>query len=132
MCLLASLLNPSGQGKKALFPEKVRWKVKVFKKKVSGNYCFLGKSQGNVFQKVCINPVVATDENVKKVQILSENNATVSAQVSGLGLTASSFNSSITRNELKWYLHQICVGHQLTENYFQRRLDFAYGFICTF
>ena len=27
MCLLASLLNPSGQGKKVVFPEKVRGKI---------------------------------------------------------------------------------------------------------
>ena len=59
MCLLASLLNPSGQGKKIVFSEKVRGGIQVFKKKVRENLYFLGKSQGKIFfQKVCINPVI--------------------------------------------------------------------------
>ena len=58
MCLPESLLNPSGQGKKVVFPEKVRGEIQVFKKKVRGNLCFLGKSQGNFFEKVCMNPVL--------------------------------------------------------------------------
>ena len=57
VCLLASLLNPLGQGKKVVFPEKVRGKIQVFKKRVRKNLHFLGESPGNFFQKVYINPV---------------------------------------------------------------------------
>lgn len=69
-----------------------------------------------------------TDKKKLSENGLLENNAKVSAQQNGLGLSVSSFNR-ITCNELKWYSDQIRVGHQLAESDFQRQLNFAQCFI---
>ena len=57
MCLLASLLNPPRSREKGRFSRKGQGKNINFQEKVRENLCFLVKSQGICFQKVCINPV---------------------------------------------------------------------------
>ena len=42
-----------------------------------------------------------TDENIKRVRELLENNPQMNAQRNGLGLSASSFNR-ITQKEIRW------------------------------
>ena len=50
MCVLASLLNPSGQGKKVVYPEKVRGKYRFARKKSVKIFAVLGKV-GKIFPK---------------------------------------------------------------------------------
>ena len=55
-----------------------------------------------------------TNENIKRNQELLPNNPHLSARQNGLGLT---------REEIRCHPYQLCIRQQLTENYFQRRLN---------
>ena len=57
-------------GENTKLPEEIRGKTIHFGKKIRGKRSFLGKSQGEVFWEVCINPEAVTAKTIARWVVL--------------------------------------------------------------